>query len=454
MKKIYFLVFALLISLSGMGQPIARGAAGAKNATPKGFVQHQRERQSRHTPAPRTWMMQQKNLKSTLAIKQRLDSMVYSEYDIISTQWNAFDKELYVYSPEGNNVTETDYEFDPGQNLWVPYFKGDFTYNGSNQMTSVIMYEWDESGGLWLVSDREDIAYLPNGSIDSTFQRYWDDMLQTWVNSDLQVNEYNVNGQLLFIRYFFWNDFSSVWELSSMDTYSYDINDNVQYVFQQNWDPFGGVWINSNRIDYAYNPAEQLITTTFSFYDEGASQWLDTYKEDYTYDSFGNVMLMTSSEWDGTALNWLPTYQSEFAFNNSFLFNDLILPYYLEKDVSMYFSSMLTDVMGYYYESGNWYVEGKSDLYYSPQSINAIGETESPVIRLFPNPAHDVLHIRPGKGAGPGTFELLDGLGRVVCTSAVQGDCDIPLDMHGRGLYIYRLTLQDASVQSGKLVIE
>jgi hypothetical protein len=75
-------------------------------------------------------------------------------------------------------------------------------------------------------------------------------------------------------------------------------------------------------------------------------------------------------------------------------------------------------------------------------------------IRLYPNPATDVLRIEGSQGEGPIPFEVFDARGRCVRSGTLFSDVHV-IDLSGmpEGLYVLRASTQGRELNE-RFVIE
>ncbi len=112
---------------------------------------------------------------------QRLDSIVYLNYDNVLMQ--LVNEELYEYTYDANNnPTAAIYsEWDTGINAWIFSSKREYTYDANNNLTSYIYSEWDTGINAWIFYSKREYTYDSNNNLTSYINSCWDTGINDWI---------------------------------------------------------------------------------------------------------------------------------------------------------------------------------------------------------------------------------------------------------------------------------
>ncbi len=115
---------------------------------------------------------------------------------------------------------------------------------------------------------------------------------------------------------------------------------------------------------------------------------------------------------------------------------------------------MLTKGVGSRWDSSNgqWYTFKLQEYHYSAFGSSDIPKTHLSDIRVFPNPAVDVLYVETEESAESARFEIRDLQGRKVFSVNLTGTRNqIPVGNLPGGVYLYQV-IRDGEFSFGKIV--
>jgi hypothetical protein len=103
-------------------------------------------------------------MKSAMATKQKLDYMIFEEFDTETNQWEKDKEELY-YDDKGRNIEIIGYYWDISTNQWAYEGKESIVYDENGNNTQWIYSSLDEETGNWIISDKDESIYNSNGNL-------------------------------------------------------------------------------------------------------------------------------------------------------------------------------------------------------------------------------------------------------------------------------------------------
>jgi uncharacterized protein RhaS with RHS repeats len=484
MKTISFLMFIMcFISFSLMGQT---NELRDKHETPLNHeirifeTEKQMRNADRIASQPRTHQP-----KSTLAVKQKLDSVITESYYDVSGQFVNSRKETYLYDANGNltqriyyttnEVTgqwqlsyKLEHTYDTNGNMtlemayfwnettsqWHPFWKYKYenTYDANGNNTVHIRYGWSETTSQWQPSTKVEYTYDANGNITLYIGYNWNSTTSQWQPYDKVEYTYDANGNRTLYIYYYWNETTSQWQPSDKVEYTYDANGNNTLYISYNWNSTTSQWQPSDKVEYTYD-ANGNITLYIGYnWNSTTSQWQPYDKVEYTYDANGNNTLLIYYDWNETTSQWLPYYKDEYTYDNSFLYINLILPpshltvpplwYYDEE----FMNNMILMCMHY-----NWDVNTSSFIndirvafYYSEHNTGIANSSEIG-IKIYPNPANETLHIV--SSAEINSISIYDIAGKLILTQEViDKTCEVALLDTKPGIYFIEISCDSKTV--------
>jgi hypothetical protein len=386
------------------------------------------------------------------AIRQKLDSYVYQEYDAINSVWvnnmkdeftyNASgmntldvmsywntdngqyelsDKVEYAYDENGYLVTEIYYSWETNTLQWVNLSKSEYSYNSEGMLTSSLSYYWDMAGSQWMIGSKNEITYNSQRNVVLDIIYYLNPVDSTWINEYKTENEYNANGSISISTYFSWNSITSLWINQLKSEYTYD-SDNLLTL----------------EVDYQWN--------------QDSNQWVNNEKHSYSYDGNMNMIIEMYYEWNGTF--WNNTEKDELTYNNAYSYNDLILPLYFGE--TSYLSHMLTGIVESDSDDNgaSYYLYSNSIFNYSAFELTGIAENLQPNAIVYPQPASGLVTFKWNNNTGSLYLKLYAVSGKLVLTRRVENDETLSIAGLASGLYLYTLKGNSGILISGKLSVQ
>ena len=301
----------------------------------------------------------------------RLTHLVWDDFNTSSFSW-AFDDSLkYFYaSNTANRQSETVYfshdgfiwnktrhslfTRDANQNtleelseVWngssyEPGNRYTYTYNASGKTESYISQIFVDSIGNWVNQNRTLYTYTASGLNESFTHQTWNNGTQQWKNNIRYINYYDANDKGIQWLYQLWNNSTAVWESNERELYVRDglsrrVKTNGYSWDGSNWIPAWGerlyydgsstrttdyvfFYINSG-IEIPYDSTRSSYTAS-GLTEQGTNyRWnnslsiYEPYMNDlYEYDANDNNTKHTTESWDGSL--WQNDYRVRYAYES------------------------------------------------------------------------------------------------------------------------------------------
>jgi len=452
MKQLFTLLIVTLMTLPSIGQQ----ARNSQSIPTENQRQMHAKAPGRHgiirsatagSQASQFSRQQARHEKNALAQMQQLDNIVYQAYDNNMSQWIDHSKDEFIYDAAGNNTAYYFSYWNPETSLYLPDSRWIYGYENDN-MVELVMSYWDSNLNLWAPGNRTTFDYNANGYISLRQEYSWDGSV--WQVMAKYENTYDASWNLTLQVYYSWDENTTEWLLMSKKEISYNADGTMAVSTEYGWDMENSLWFISYKVVYTYNAQGQQLTFTALLWNMDTSEWVNEYKEEYTYDGNMNVTLVMEAEWVGG--EWSDTYKNELTFNNTYAFNELILPYDYLNQTDL-FNHMVTEVLEYYFVGNSFLLAGRSLADYSQVNITGIVENEIRQANIYPQPANDRVTFRWENNTARLDLAVYDINGRQVLTQQLESNATISVDRLAPGLYFYKLTGSSQTVYSGKMSI-
>ncbi|MDX2431289.1 MAG: T9SS type A sorting domain-containing protein, partial [Bacteroides sp.] len=295
--------------------------------------------------------------------------------------------------------------------------------------------------------------------------------------------------KLSLIVDYYWD--GAQWVNSSQNEFTYGSNEELLTIVYSSWN--GNSWSNPEKFENVYDSSGNITQSTISYLDE--EQWIVDQAINYEYDLMGNRTLLdvyysdinlyreesvydeqgNRAEYSIYELNWdtellEKSRKTETSYDNSFAFEDLILPFMSEDeeeayddyynyeeeelDLELLFKHKLLRLVSFEGDGENWLPESDYILEYSEQNVTSIGQENSGnKMSVYPNPASSQLTFFLEGLADSFQIKIFDMQGKVVISQLAENNTPISLESLNDGVYFYRLKSKGNNF-SGKLVVK
>ncbi len=387
--------------------------------------------------------------------QNHLDSIVEFTADDVTGEWTERNtKQTFTYHRE--RLKETTFNnWNQSQYKWEPLWKESIVYNDvtrTQECTHASM-----SNGIW----RDDLLTKTvfteeNQLIEridyerSAYGRGWKP-LQKWAYS------YNADGAPLKDSLMYWNEETEDWQIAQRLRYEY-LYQNIHYVYTDEWNSETQEWTPRFKTWYLYDEVLWRIYGIYS-YEYLNDDWKMTQRDGVGYDDDGlykgyTTVLLNSNQDAGHTF-----FAEEYSYDNSYVYDELYLPYrdgFFNPD---YFHHMLTiktlkkkdittleDVtyakVKYYYSDTDVETSVNED---SKSNVDAI-------VKVFPNPSAKNITLQTENLPQIGILTIYNRSGQKVFEKEVSMGTSIPVQHLDPGIYVYNYITKEGTA-GGRLLI-
>ncbi|MFA5328397.1 MAG: T9SS type A sorting domain-containing protein [Prolixibacteraceae bacterium] len=419
-------------------------------------------------------------LKSTQAIKQRLDGYSSMALDEITGQWHEDEKAEFTYDANWRLVEEQYYDWDEATNQLIYDGNSVYSYNADGQVNENLyssfdevtnelivdikfQYDYDTKGNQiqytfyrldkttnqWYINSKYEYSYDLSGKMTEEISSHWDETTNQLILSEKYLYSYNTDGNESLRSRFYWSPISNQWTESDKNETFYNSNGKVKQTLRSNWD--GTQWYNSSKEEFTYDAKGNLtLDAGFSF---ANNQWDPWYKYANSFDDKGNnTQYIQYENWETSTNEWNDVWKSEYIFNNNYAVTDLIWPFgeFWENSINM-----IIEINDYDWNSSTkqWDYNYQTTLNYSEVNVTSVSNLNTELSKVYPNPCSESVSISISGPNSQINFELFDLQGRKLLSKAISNNEKVNMEGFRSGLYLYKLNL-DGKMQSGKLVKE
>ena len=438
MKKLYTLIFILILVLPAFSQH-TKGHRNVLTSNPSvsaldGPVQS----------AARRHMQ----IKNALAIMQKLDSQEFQDYDVVNSRWANSDFAEYSYDNSGYNTRDTYFSWDSDTEIYELDAKQE-SVNNNGILTEQVYYDWDDYTSTWEQSVKFTYSYDDAGNRVLAYTSFFDD--PDWSLFGRSEYTYNGSGNMVLRISSYWDEDEAEWINQSRMENSYSSGGLLIVSTAFDWDYFTEDWVNDYKDEYTYNGAGHLLMIISYEWDEGSSEWKNETKDEYTYDNNMNLVMILQQEWSGG--QWLNEYKTEMSYNNSYAFNQLILPWMYMENWGQIIGHMPVELVVSEYIGSSFVLSYRELFNYSEINITGVPVIQPDRAGLYPQPADDYVTFEWESNNPTFNLSLYNVNGKLVMESMVTNNKSVSIDHLASGLYFYRLTDNAQNSISGKLSV-
>lgn len=367
-------------------------------------------------------------------------------WDATVKKWLNQSRSLIGY--DQNNMIKT-YLYQEGQNqIWVNSTQSEYFYDQNGRLVRILSYDWNLQNGVWDLSSKDTFVYNPSKLL--VFSEYfsWDKLKKAWVKEIKSELEYNAKSQLITTTYSRWNKQFNSYLFESREENSYHANGKSFEFIYSNWDENMADWIYTHKFSDWYDAKSRLISYQQHFYD--GVTWIPVNKTDISYDANENPVNYVNSNWDFAKNKWIEFFKWENAYDNKYVFSELLVPNPELDETKRDFKHQLLKSEYFSFNAGNPVNDATDTYYYTTLNpVNTTDVFDLPVL-VYPNPAHDRLLIRNSGDSEPILFKLFDLLGQQQSVTLMDPTDFVSIGHLPPGIYLYQLRIQN-KVFTGKI---
>ena len=317
---------------------------------------------------------------------------------------------------------------------WQPaWINISYAYYPDGTLAQKTIYNYDITTQTTYHYTNDRLTLITGSRLDTTTQQ--------WTDGSREIYTYNTAGKITEIVNEDLDFYSPVWYIRSREERSYDplTGDHISSIIQTS---IGAGWplLPDDKIDYTYNGGVLESSVSYNWVN---SAWEPIWRYNFTYTAFGEPDVTTKQWWGNGAWNDLHVISSIYDANeiltqkttevwdNAVLKNLFRINYAYNADGTLH-----QDVTQYWNEVQEAYTDTSRNTY--NYGIATLGTTETLLsdFSVFPNPAHDMVHISFEQVA-EATVSLTDLHGKVLRSEAVSGQLyTLPLEGLSAGVYL------------------
>lgn len=428
----------------------------------------QKERQQKHQAKKDRNPLEYARLKATQkntqtnggkfqkAVLQRLDSIViserekkvftYSNGECVRAEHLIWAEDINTWIEESVSIFVDGEEIETYWMKWDSYYRKmtgtRITYGYEDQMETEAWFFLNLNTSKWEEDEKYGYIYSYSGDTLEIIAKEWDYSSQAWEESGFSKVLHDVNDNVILTIYHEWDDNANSWVLDYKNEYFYDQHGNdtmrIRFTWENNQWNFETEY--KFKYEYKYDANNNIIEMIYMYYDSDA--WKNQTKSEYEYDNSNRLISEADSYWDTD--EWIAEFKHEYTYNDNYSLTDLIIPdeywygYFTEYWYGHY-QGMVTDYNYYYdYDSDNeeWEKEGTALFYYSQQGVSLSNISQAENMRIYPNPAKDVLNIQSSGQVEQISFYDLSGREiKVICNS----QSSVSINDLANGMYIVKI---------------
>jgi hypothetical protein len=221
------------------------------------------------------------------------------------------------------------------------------------------------------------------------------------------------------------------------------LESSITHYFYEEWFPVYGYF-------YTYDDSGNMTSDRYSSWDFETESWLDEEKQEYYFAQNGNLVSTILYEWDEETEQLVSLFKNDFTYDNSFSYEDLILPYDYPSE---FFNHMITGFTQYLYVDDEWIMVDSGDFYYSTKSSSGISDIKISEIKVFPNPASGSINFKGSISQGLTSVEIFNMHGKRVRSEILPANGQLSVHELQGGIYIYKLS-SPGYTKTGRLVLK
>jgi len=357
----------------------------------------------------------------------------------------------FTYDPDGNITSYFYYYFNHSSQLWRGWSREEYTYDPDGNMIQYIGFSWSSTEGYWVPQDKESSAYDSRG-YQTEFMTYsWNSVEDQWVPEKKNANVFDAAGNLIEYYRYNWNSEDSQWMSLDKELNGYDQNNHLTEYSKYIWSSGEHQWLPDSRILYDFDSNGKTILISVFGWDAVTGTWSESSRNERDFNNDGNLIHTLSLGSKDSTGQWTSKFQYDYTYNTSYTEDEILTPYGWSGDVPVH---MLTKGEGSRWDPtvGQWYTFKLQEYYYSAFGSSDIPKTHLSAVRVFPNPAVDVIYVETEESTESAHFEIRDLQGRKVFSANLTGTRNqIPVDHLPGGVYLYQI-IREGEYFFGKIV--
>ncbi len=383
---------------------------------------------------------------------QRLDSIIEYNYNEATLSWDSkYLKDEYSY--DDNIITDYKlFHWNQTENNWENAIKEEYLYEEHSHMTSYISYVWTDN--TWLKDSKEDYTYNTDNQLKESIEYIWSEESNQWKNSRKRTYSYNDQEKEDVELIYQYDAEAKDWVVKEKIYFEY-IEDKLHYIFK--WINIDGQWKLDEKQWYLYDNIQWSLYTKsyYKWFDE-TNDWKLISRKGYSYNENDQYTSHSEVSREINDDNWTALSKESYEYDYSKEFDQLLLPNNPLSFQPFYFHHKITSgILSKKELNNNPYIPyRKIAFYYGNEGTSTnTREQKSYDIKIFPNPANEVIWINSPNKDLPITVELFSVDGQKILTRTLSDVNQINISEVESGIYIYKI-YQDKNITTGKICIK
>jgi len=445
MKKFFTLLAAVLIVFSLMGQNTEfnnklKGHKSEVFKILKSIVTNNPEFSNQASPLREA--------------KQAMDSVIFEEFFEFDEGWRNSEKQVFNWNENGQEMGYSTSGWMVEEMQWYDYIKTENSYDAQGRLSEVLTQQRD--GGDWIVVSKTEYTYDTKSNI-TVVMSIWNLESNTWLEYVKLEYMFGTDGRLEEINNYGNLDTPPVWQ--NAEKYKYSYNDDGDMVLELLlwWNEETLEWDNYEKYEYTYDGAGEISMELWSDWNLVELVWNIGSKVTFSHDDYTNISGYMEYWWESDIEEWLVEEKCDYSYNNSFTFDQLLLPgsltgyYYTFGQIV--FRHMLLSELAYEADGENWLEDTRTNYYFSELNTSGVGESDLTNLVIYPNPASSYFTIDLGNSLEAASVELYDVQGRLVLSTHITSNDKVSVTKLEEGIYIFKI-ISNKKTYAGRVMVK
>jgi hypothetical protein len=407
-----------------------------------------------------------------------------ARYTYETGKWTGYFRKEKTYDVNGKLVLFIySHDWDSTLNEFVPLIKEEKAYNG-NKVSEFTSYNWmkDLNGGEWVPQIHELSTFSERGDCVLHISSWWLQAENIWQNSLKDSTVYDDQGRQTLFYQFFWDWTAENWivtgpqmitEYIGLLTTSTNYSDEgqplfkIEYVYDENGNILSDTsyvtfpsneWTYEMREIYTYDDNQNMTSVSRAMWDETLNAWYMEAMWEKTFDDHNREVLHIAYERYTDTADWNETVRFERTYDNSgnLVEKTDILTLGTNASKVLYHFDNLGELKSFVQYDGifkpvwpypgvyalkSWVLASKGYYYWNEKIPSGTPATEAGSLRIFPNPAADVICISGIHGTA--NLAVYDLQGNLVLLRNAESDQPISLSGLSKGIYLAKVKTAD-----------
>lgn len=311
-------------------------------------------------------------------------------------------------------------------------------YNSDWQVQTAYAEVYNFLTKTWFTEAKIEYTYNDDGKPVEITETWKDDDQTPWYFHDKTVISYTSSGYTELETYYRWDEDEQAWQVKYKTSYEYDSDGFIDKTYESEWDDYNSGWTNESYTTWTRDESNWISELRYYYWNEEDEVWEDKQYTLYTYDDNGNVAREDHffNYWE----EWEHANLYSFSYDESVLFSELATPP-SEEYVSQ--GRMINKPVKMEYKTSyyDWETVYSTKYYFSTLTPTGIADPARHTLRLYPNPATDLITIDNGNSdlSRNGTFEVFNMQGVKVLSAAYKNN-QFSISELEKGMYQIKIT--------------